>query len=108
MSEFTPGDYEVISPVTIRREPRILNENAKGVLSIGTKRHVYSVITDEKNQTWGRVSESDAAGQALWICLKSINREYVKRLSVEPAPDRDVMARLAALEEWARGQGYKG
>lgn len=110
MSEFTPGTYETISRVNIRREPRILPGNVVGVLNTGVKREVFSVQTDEDNQTWGRISESDAAGVAQWICLQTINRQYAKRLPdpvVTNVPDFDFMERLANLEAWARTQGYK-
>jgi hypothetical protein len=105
MDAFTPGDYEVISTVTIRREPRILPSNAVGGLSVGTRRTVYSVITDKDNATWGRISESDAAGIAQWICLQSLNRKYAQKIDAKPGTDWE--SRLASLEAWAETIGFK-
>ena len=66
--------YECSSEVLIRRESRIVEyidpkskkpvTNVVGKLTQGTIREIYSTITDSKGATWGRVSESDAAGIA--------------------------------------------
>jgi len=91
--------YEVISKVTIRREPRITPTNTRGMLDVGTKRIVYSTVTDGSNATWGRISESDAAGIAQWVCIKGVNRTYMKLIEQEK-PE------LSNLERWAVTQGY--
>lgn len=107
---FDPGIYEVISSLTIRREPRITSSNRAGSLTIGTRRQVYSVVTNPDNSTWGRISEPDAAGIALWMCLQNINRTFARHISDPPAPITDVgelTARFLKLENWAREQGYE-
>lgn len=105
--EYLPGEYEIISYILIRREPRILAGNVIGALNIGTRRTVYSVLTDTRNYTWGRISEADAAGIAEWICLKGTNRIFAQRLP-GPQEGKSFEQRLSALEAWARTQGYKG
>lgn len=113
--------YEVISDVTIRREPRIVEyqdpatkkliTNAVGKLTIGTQREVYSTTVDKNNVLWGRVSESDAAGISEWVCIKGLNRTFMKIVDVGTSPVENlasVLMRLDALEKWARIQGYKG
>ncbi len=107
--DLLPGEYEVISTVTIRREPRIvevkddrgnIQTNAVGRLTVGTHRNVFSIITDKYNASWGRISEADAAGIAQWICLQNTNRMFAKPIkffSETPAPSNYEM-RLAALE----------
>jgi hypothetical protein len=111
IEEMQPGLYEVISPVRIRREPRILPENVVGLLSVGMQRTIYSVITENDNSTWGRISFADSAGAAQWICMKTLNREFVKFVDGADEPP-DMLAMLAGkvsrLEDWAKTQGYKG
>lgn len=102
---FEPGLYEVISNVNIRREPRILPENIVGKLTIGKQRTIYSVITDEHNYTWGRISFADAAGVSEWVCMKDINREFVKLVK---SSGSTLDGRLERLESWARTKGYTG
>ena len=105
-------EYIVISKVKIRREPKIVEyhedkkfiTNQVGLLDIGTKRTVYETITDAMNVTWGRVSESDAAGISQWVCIKGLNREYMKL--VQPIPEYDFLTRIDKLEAWAKSQGY--
>jgi hypothetical protein len=100
---FPTGEYEVVSTVVrIRREPRILQDNITGKLTIGTRRRVYSVVTDKNNYTWGRISEPDAAGIAEWACIKDLNRIFMKCIEPDsPAEDRitALEARVAALEK---------
>lgn len=101
--EYTPGIYEVISNVAIRREPRIVEykdskgtlvTNQVGRLAVGTKRAVYSVIVQKDNTSWGRVSFHDSAGIAEWACIKGLNREYMK--FVEPLKDAPAEPNLQA------------
>lgn len=104
------GIYEVISDVKIRREPDIVEvfkdgkliTNQVGFLKVGTHREVYSVLTKKDNTTWGRISESDAAGIAEWACIKGLNRTYmkfIKPLENPPVSDLDnIKLRLGALE----------
>ncbi len=106
MGEFTRGLYEVMTTLNIRREPRLLPANIVGRLTIGTQRQVYSVMTDANNTTWGRISETDSAGIAQWVCMKDINRQYVKSVSFVEVPTLE--SRFAALEAWARSKGYLG
>lgn len=106
-----PGLYEATSTVNIRREPRIVEgkvdgkfiSNRVGQIGLGTQRQIYSVLTNEKNETWGRVSEADSAGIAEWICIKSLNREFMRLIFEAPS---NLEARLNALEAWARTQGF--
>lgn len=93
---FEPGLYEVISGngLIVRKEPKITLWNKSGFLSFGARRQVYSVATNDKGETWGRVSESDAAGQALWICMQGLNRTYVKRIETPSEPGKGVIALL--------------
>ncbi|MDD2921475.1 MAG: hypothetical protein PHQ36_04245 [Anaerolineales bacterium] len=119
-----PGLYEIISKVTIRREPRIVEfkhpilkwvSNSVGTLELGDQREVYSIVTDKTNNTWGRISESDASGKALWICLQGLNRSYAKPVNPEksaPAPVviveyPTIETRISKLEDWAKTKGYK-
>ena len=105
------GIYEVVHKVAVRREPRVVEyidpktkkftTNQVGLLSVGTKRAVYSVRTLEDNTTWGRVSFFDSAGIAEWACIKGLNREYMQFVEpLKPAPSPapvDGIARLEAL-----------
>lgn len=94
---FEPGMYEVISGggLIVRKEPKITAWNKIGFLSFGSRRQVYSVATNDKGESWGRISESDAAGQALWICLQGLNRTYAKRIETQSG---DLAAHVADLE----------
>lgn len=93
-NEYTPGIYEVISDVKIRREPRIVEfkdehgrviTNQVGFLKVGMQRAVYSIITIKDNTTWGRVSFYDSAEIAQFVCIKGLNREYMRFM--EPLRD---------------------
>jgi hypothetical protein len=89
------GIYQVTSDVFIRREPRIVEyqdtatkkpiSNVVGKLTIGTMRAIYDITTDKENATWGRVSFFDSAGIAEWVCIKNINRTFMK--FIEPLKD---------------------
>lgn len=103
-----PGIYEVISDVKIRREPRIVEgrfTNQVGLLKTGTQRKVYSIMTQKDNSTWGRVSQSDAAGIAEWACIEGLNRVFMR--FIKPLEEEGV-DRLSRLEAWARTMGYNG
>jgi len=106
MSDYKLGIYEAITRVRIRREPRIIPTNIVGVLDIGTQRQIFSIVTDGKNYTWGRISEADSAGIAQWTCIKGLNRTYMKL--IEPMREVDFLSRLENLEAWARTKGYTG
>lgn len=105
--EYIPGEYEIVSNVLIRREPRIIAGNVVGALNVGTQRQIYSTFTDTRNYTWGRISEADAAGIAEWICLRGTNRTFAQRLP-DPSNGKSFERRFSELEDWARTQGYKG
>jgi len=104
--------YEAISKVNIRREPRVVEyfENSKpvsnkvGQLDVGTQREVYSVVTNPDNTTWGRISEADSAGISEWVCIRGLNRTYMKLADSNVGTE----TRLNNLEQWARTKGYKG
>jgi hypothetical protein len=115
------GIYQVTSDVFIRREPRIVEyqnpatkkpvSNVVGKLTIGTMRAVYDITTDKENATWGRVSFFDSAGIAEWVCIKNINRTFMKftePLENEPQNTSEFETRLNKLEAWARTKGYIG
>ncbi len=105
MDEFKPGTYECISIVNIRREPKIGLTNIKGKLSVGTQRTIYSVITDNNNMTWGRVSLADSAGISEWVCIREINRKFMK--FIEPLPPIfETSERLEKLIAWAKTKGF--
>lgn len=96
MSEYTPGIYEVISDVKIRREPRIaeymdsgkLVTNQVGLLKTGTMRAVFGIVTQKDNSVWGRVSSYDSAGISEYACIKHLNREYMRFVEpLKPAPE---------------------
>jgi hypothetical protein len=114
---FEPGMYEVISKVTIRRTPRIIEyrdatnhliTNAVGSYDIGTRVQVFSVLVDKHNDEWGRVSANDATGQAEWVCMKNTNRTFVKLLEPTPIKMENLEERLRNLEIWAQTKGYLG
>lgn len=102
--EHPTGIYKVISSdgVYVRREARIVENNKitnrVGKLSFSTTRRVYETITDKQNYTWGRVSESDAAGIAEWTCLEGLNRTYMECVEPDPDPVEALSTRIAALE----------
>lgn len=113
---FEPGMYEIINRITIRRTPRIIEytdltkhtiTNVVGSYEVGTRVQVFSVLVDKNNSEWGRVSESNAIGQAEWICMKHQNHTSVKLLETSVQME-NVVERLHNLEIWARGQGYIG
>lgn len=134
MPTLSPGLYEAQADVNIRREPRVVEykvagkfiTNRVGAINVGTQRIIFSLLTNDKGETWGRVSEADSAGIAEWVCVQNLNRRFMKPISsaVEvTAPSGDAVdalldeiekriaafdARLDALEAWARSQGFKG
>lgn len=78
-TKWLPGLYKVLTTtLNIRKEPRVLWTNVFGKLKVGDSRQVYEFLTNDKNEVWGRISEYDSAGKALWICAKNINREFLK------------------------------
>lgn len=103
--------YTVISQVYIRREPKIVEvkqgkriiTNIVGSLNVGTSVLVFEKVTDKA--TWGRVSEPDSAGIANWVCIRTLNRAFLKEQSV---PVTSAESRLQSLEAWARTKGYSG
>lgn len=102
------GIYSCVSEVFIRREPRIVettkSNNRVGKLEPGTQRQVYETQTNADNSTWGRVSEPDAAGISQWVCIKGLNREYMRLVKADPSNSElaarldDLEARVSALE----------
>lgn len=116
MSDLTPGVYESISDVNIRREPRIAEYKIGGVwvtnqvgrISAGTRRMIDSFVINKDNSIWGRVSDADSAGISEWICIKNINRVFMKPVdgAVVGQPPADVTTRLEKLESWARSKGF--
>ena len=113
---FEPGMYEVISPVIIRRVPRIIEyrdatkhliTNAVGSYELGTRVQIFSVLVDKDNAEWGRVSDTNATGQAEWICMKHLNRTFVKLLEASQTVE-NLRERLHNLEIWAQTKGYLG
>ena len=75
------GHYKVINEkLNIRQEPRVLLSNVAGQLSFGDIRQVYETITDDSNNIWGRISEENNAGKALWICMSNLNRRFVEEV----------------------------
>ena len=102
---YEPGTYEAISNVNIRRQPRVTPENWMGRIEKGTQREIYSIITNDDNTTWGRISEADGAGISQWICIKGLNRTYMQLVSNhgEIVNDHD---KLIKLIEWAKTKGY--
>lgn len=116
---FQPGLYECVSPANIRREPRIVEyklgkvfiTNRVGLVPLGAQRQIHSIITDSSNRTWGRVSEADATGNAEWVCIRDINRDFMRPLTAaQPIPPAgsDYGTVVKALAAWARLQGYEG
>jgi hypothetical protein len=108
--------YEAISDVNIRREPRIIEinqtknnllTNRVGMLSAGTQREVFSIITDKNNDTWGRISQADGAGKAEWVCIANTNRVFMRKIEI-PEPVHSIFEWADAIDAWARNQGYKG
>ena len=108
MSNLAEGVYEAISDVNIRREPRIVEykvgknfiTNRVGGISAGTQRMIHSLVTNSKGETWGRVSESDSAGIAQWICIQNPNRVFMKPVDQPQVevPASGLESRVAALE----------
>lgn len=106
----TPGEYETKQVLNIRREPRITGSNIVGQLSAGTRRTIYSLITNDRGETWGRVSESDNAGIAEWVCIQNLNRKFMEQLTNEKPPvvSEVTRAEFDRLVKWAREKGYTG
>ena len=108
--------YTCISPVDIRREPRIIETkigknfytNRVGSLNLGTQRDVFETLTDKTNTTWGRLSEPDATGNAQWCALSTLNRVFMQRVEAEQLDSsaNSLEQRLTRLEEWAATKGY--
>ena len=109
MPNLATGIYEAQTDVNIRREPRIVEykigknfiTNRVGGISVGTQRMIYSLVTNKDNSTWGRVSQSDSAGIAEWICIQNMNRVFM--LPVDGpgdvvVPPSGLEARVASLE----------
>lgn len=70
--------YSIQKTVTIRKEPRIVNwpSNAQGMLAAGDSRDVLEQVTTQDGSTWGRISEFDANGKALWFCIVNTNTRF--------------------------------
>ena len=111
--------YTCVSPVDIRREPRIIEykvgklyvTNRVGALNLGTQKEVYETLTDKTNTTWGRISAPDATGNAQWVALATLNREFMRRVEeqvldsgVNPLEQRvaSLEQRVASLEASAK------
>lgn len=89
------GLYKCVSKVTIRREPRII-ENTKGtnqvgMLDVGTQRKVYEIVTQSDNSIWGRISQPDAAGISQWVCIQGLNRTYMELVYPDVAGSKNVV-----------------
>ena len=112
-----PGKHRVISPVKIRRGPRMVDvrdpktnklvTNQEGFLEFGKTRIILDFETDEENQTWGRISEDNAAGVALYVGVQVLNRTFMERLPDNEQPEEyrnlppqssGLEARVASLE----------
>ena len=105
------GIYEAQARVQIRREPRITGTNVTGAIDTGTQKYIYSIQTDAKSYTWGRISEPDSAGISLWVCIQIPNRTFMKFVQAgddHPTGDATLESRVTALEAWARAKGYAG
>lgn len=115
----TIGIYEAVGDiVNIRREPRIVEykvgknffTNRVGQINAGTQKRIFSIVTNKDNSTWGRVSESDSAGIAEWICIRNTNRVFMVPVDGQTPevviPPVGLEARVAALEVWARSKGF--
>lgn len=93
--------YTALQLVNIRREPRITGSNKVGQLSAGHQRVVFETLTDKSNQTWGRISEPDSAGVSNWVCIRGLNREYMRVTETPATPPASALgleARIASLE----------
>lgn len=106
MIEHPTGLYEVTNGdgVFIRKEPKIVEgvrHNRDGKLRLGTRTRIYSVVTDGENNTWGRVSEVDAAGVARWICLQGLNRTYAKCIKPDhiDSPDMTLLKEIIEIRK---------
>lgn len=104
-----PNYYEAKSTVNIRKEPRIvdniLGHNRVGQLSAGSQREVFSIYTDNNNVTWGRISEPDATGTSLWVCIKNTNRTFMQLVS---STSQDTQTWAQEIDKWARDLGFNG
>jgi hypothetical protein len=86
MPTWKPGKYKIINGdgVNIRHEPKVVQwidpktkeekSNKVGQYKFGDIVEIFGFDTDGVQQTWGRVSQEDAAGKSQWICVRSINR----------------------------------
>jgi hypothetical protein len=91
------------------RDPKTnkLVTNQEGFLEFGKTRIILDFETDEENQTWGRISEDNAAGVALYVGVQVLNRTFMERLPDNEQPEEyrnlppqssGLEARVASLE----------
>jgi hypothetical protein len=103
--------YVATQRLNIRREPRITSSNRVGELAAGTQREVHEVLPMNKdNQVWGRISEPDNHGIALWVCLENLNTKFMKPVGEASSP---AVASTSGnwqreVDAFLRGLGYQG
>ena len=92
--------YKILRDVRIRREPRITSTNIRGLYTVGKIVDVFGEVSNSSGETWGQVSEPDATGVSLWICLRNINGKFAELIQESVIPvDNELLYRVAALEQ---------
>jgi len=115
-TDLKTGMYEAQGFVNIRLQPRITKDNIRGGLDDGKQKMIYSIKTDGRFYTWGRLTQADNAGDALWVCIQIPNRVFMKYVGDDSPPAENTTlesrvtaleSRMAALEGFSHAYGFE-
>lgn len=107
MLDYKPGQYETVRNATIRKTEPAIKDNYYGQYPPGRQVTVYDIAKPNPGWVWGRISEFDDVDHvALWMCIESPNKTYLKQLAVSAPVEINYEAEFANLKTWAMIQGY--
>ena len=93
----TPVRYKCQKDVNLRKGPEVVEwlegkrilSNYAGALKVGDYRLIYTTVNQPNGQKWGAVTEPDANGKAIWVCIKTTNVVFMvesEAATTQPAP----------------------
>lgn len=99
--------YVTTQKLNIRRSPRITPVNRVGMLDVGMQREILEILPANQNgEVWGRITEPDNKGVALWVCISNMNTKFM--LPVESESPQIAGRWAQEVDAFLRGLGYKG
>ena len=97
-----------VARLNVRKAPNAAS-SAIDVLTKGAEFYSHEQARTAAGQVWA------ARNTGGWLCVHDKLQRFCEEVPTptlppmpEPPGGLDMMDRLAALEEWARGQGFKG